>query len=191
MAALSRMSDRPLRYLIALGSNRRHPRHGAPARVLRAAIAALAASKGNRVEAVSPIVASAPLGPSQRRYANAALVLRSQRDPAALLARLQEIERSFGRRHGGRRWAARVLDLDIVLWQGGAWSSPGLTVPHIAFRKRAFVLAPAARIAPRWRDPLTGLTVVHLRARLTQPRPLPIAHNLVRAHSSVGRATDF
>ena len=117
---------------------------------------------------MSPIIASAPLGPSRRRYANAAVIVRSKRDPDALLARLQTIEASFGRRRGGQRWAARVLDIDIVLWSGGAWSSPGLTVPHTAFRSRAFVLTPAAAIAPRWRDPVTGLSLRQLRARLTR-----------------------
>ena len=125
---------------------------------------------------MSPIIASAPLGPSRRRYANAAVIVRSKRDPDALLARLQAIEQSLGRRRGGQRWGARVLDIDIILWQGGAWSSPGLTVPHTAFRSRAFVLTPAAAIAPRWRDPLTGLSLRQLRARLTKSRPLPIGH---------------
>jgi 2-amino-4-hydroxy-6-hydroxymethyldihydropteridine diphosphokinase len=58
-----------------------------------------------------------------------------------------------------------VLDLDIVLWSGGAWSSPDLTVPHIAFRERGFVLDPAAAIAPAWRDPVSGLTLRQLAAR--------------------------
>ena len=127
------------------------------------------------MEAVSPIIVSAPLGPSRRRYANAAVILRSKRDPDALLARLQAIEQLFGRRRGGQRWGARVLDLDIIFWQGGAWSSPGLTVPHASFRSRSFVLTPAARIAPRWRDPLTGLSLRQLHARLTKPHPLPRA----------------
>lgn len=137
--------------------------------MLRAAIAAL----GFKLEAVSPIIASAPLGASRRRYANAALIVRSSLDPETLLARLKAIEARFGRRRGGQPWRARVLDLDIVLWDGGCWSSPGLTIPHIAFRSRAFVLTPASAIAPRWRDPVTGLTLRQLRARLTRPRPLP------------------
>jgi 2-amino-4-hydroxy-6-hydroxymethyldihydropteridine diphosphokinase len=161
------------RYLIALGSNMRHRRHGSPERVLRAAFAALAAAPGLDLEARSPIVGSAPIGPSQRRYANAAAVVRSGLDPAELLARLKTIEAGFGRRRAGRRWRARVLDLDIILWSAGPWVSPGLTVPHIRFRERAFVLNPAKTIAARWRDPLTGLTVGHLLARLTGPRPAP------------------
>ena len=62
-----------------------------------------------------------------------------------------------------------MLDLDIVLWSGGAWASPDLTVPHIAYRERAFVLTPAMQIAPEWRDPVTGLTIRHLHSRLTRP----------------------
>jgi 2-amino-4-hydroxy-6-hydroxymethyldihydropteridine diphosphokinase len=158
------------RYLVALGSNVRHRRHGSPERLLRAALAALAAA-GLEVEAHSQLCRSAPLGPSRRRYANAAALLRTTLEPPALLARLKAIERSFGRRRGGRSWRARVLDLDIVLWSGGPWSSPGLTVPHVAFRTRSFVLGPAAAIAPGWRDPVTGLTLRQLLARLTRPRP--------------------
>ena len=160
------------RYLIALGGNVRHPRYGAPPALLRAALQALDGEKGIRLKAASRIVASAPLGPSRRRYANAAAVVRSKLDPPELLVRLQGIEQGFGRRRLGQRWGARTLDLDIVLWSGGAWVSPGLNIPHPAFRTRGFVLAPALAIARAWRDPLTGLTIAQLAARLRRPRAL-------------------
>lgn len=164
------------RYLIALGSNRRHHRHGRPQAVLAAALAALA-GEGVMVERASPIVQTPPLGPSLRRYANAAAIVHTELAPPDLLVRLKAIERAFGRRQGGRRWCARVLDLDIVLWQGGIWTTPGLAIPHPAYRQRAFVLAPAMHIAPHWRDPVTGLTLRHLSARLTRSQGLPIAHS--------------
>ena len=122
--------------------------------------------------ASSPILASPPLGPSRRRYANAAAIVASALTPPLLLARLHAIEQRFARRRRGRRWGARTLDLDIVLWSDGAWASPGLTVPHPAFRERSFVLAPALAIARIWRDPLTGHTIAHLAARLRKPSPL-------------------
>ena len=121
--------------------------------------------------AASPIMASAPVGPSLRRYANAAALIASDEPPPALLARLKAIEGAFGRR-AGERWSARVIDLDILFWSNGAWASPGLVVPHRLVRERDFVLGPLARIAPGWRDPLTGLTVAHLSRRLTTRRPL-------------------
>ncbi|HWK35505.1 2-amino-4-hydroxy-6-hydroxymethyldihydropteridine diphosphokinase [Sphingomonas sp.] len=135
--------------------------------------------------AVSRVITSAPMGPSLRRYANAAAIIESAESPDALLRRLKAIERDFGRRRG-RRWGARVIDLDIILWSGGAWRGPGLIVPHIGFRDRGFVLGPLAAIAPAWRDPVSGLTVRHLLARLCRPRALA-----EWARSSVGRATDF
>ena len=152
-------------YLVAIGSNRRG-RHGAPADEVRAAAAAHGAVR------MSPVLASAPVGPSVRRFANAVALVESDVMPPSLLARLKAIERAFGRRRG-RRWGARVIDLDIVLWSGGTWRSPRLTIPHAAFRERAFVLAPLAALVPDWRDPATGLTVRQARRRLTRLAALP------------------
>ncbi|WP_419807864.1 2-amino-4-hydroxy-6-hydroxymethyldihydropteridine diphosphokinase [Sphingomonas sp.] len=152
-------------YLVALGANRRS-RHGSPAQAVAAAIARL-----DGVVATSPIVASAPLGPSTRRFANAAVLVESDLAPPAMLVRLKGIERDFGRRRG-RRWGARAIDLDLILWSVGVWRSPGLTVPHPAYRERRFVLDPLLAIAPGWRDPADGLTVRHLQHRLTASRPV-------------------
>jgi len=149
-------------YVIALGSNRRG-RHGAP----RAELAAALRELGPAI--VSPILTTPPLGPSKRRFANAVAILDSDLDPPALLHRLKEIERSHGRRRG-RRWDARVIDLDIILWSGGPWATKRLTIPHPLFRERTFVLDPLAAIAPDWRDPISGRTIRQLHARLHRPR---------------------
>ena len=111
-------------YAIALGSNR-PGRHGMPADEVRAAVAAL----GDGVRGVSAIITTAPLGPSIRAFANAVVLVESAMAPPAMLRHLKAIERAFGRRRG-RRWGARVIDLDIVLWSGGRWRSAGLVVPH-------------------------------------------------------------
>ncbi len=162
----------PKRYLIALGSNRRHSRHGAPGAVIHAALRVLG-DHGLHVASVAPVMTSAPLGPSLRRYANTAAVIETTLDPPAFLAELKAIERDFGRRSRGQRWSARVLDLDIVLWSGGNWQARSLTIPHPAFRTREFVLVPARIVARTWRDPVTGLTIGHLAARLTRRRATP------------------
>ena len=155
-------SDHPRqtpRYAIALGSNRMG-RHGHPRHEVRAAAAALVG-----VVALSPIIETAPLGPSIRRYANAVALVESVENPPDLLARLKAIERAFGRRRG-QPWGARVIDLDIILWSEGAWSGAGLTVPHPAFRDRDFVLRPLLSVAADWRDPITGLRIRHVHHRL-------------------------
>ena len=137
--------------------------------MLAAALARLE-DEGVEVAAAGPVLLTDPVGPSSRRYANSAAVIATALEPPDLLTLLKQIEREFGRRPGGRRWTSRVLDLDMILWSGGAFSGPGLTVPHPLFRTRDFVLVPAAAIAPRWRDPITGLTVRQLRFRLRHSR---------------------
>jgi 2-amino-4-hydroxy-6-hydroxymethyldihydropteridine diphosphokinase len=164
-------------YAIALGSNRRHGRHGAPRGVIEAAIAML--DKGKlKLMARSAIHATPALGPAGRSFANAAAIVATRLSPPELLARLKTIERQFGRRRG-RRWGQRVLDLDIILSSAGAWpryprfGPPGaLRIPHRDFAQRSFVLGPLSEIAPDWRDPLSGRTVRQLTRRLTAARPL-------------------
>jgi 2-amino-4-hydroxy-6-hydroxymethyldihydropteridine diphosphokinase len=151
-------------YIVALGSNRPLSARLSPPAILRAASAALERD-GHRLLAVAPIRGTPPLGPSRRRYANGALLIASPLAPDALLRALQAIEHRFGRRRT-RRWGARTLDMDIILWSGGGWRTRGLSIPHAAFRDRAFVLTPLLAIAPAWRDPVTGLRAPHLLARL-------------------------
>lgn len=120
--------------------------------------------------AISRVRETPPLGPEQRRFVNAAVLVRSDLDPPDMLAQLKSIEAAAGRRRG-QRWGPRALDCDLLLWSGGVWANAEVTVPHPAFRTRRFVLEPLAEIAPDWRDPLTGLTVRQLRARLDRARP--------------------
>jgi len=158
--------------LVALGSNRCHGRHGRPAGVVRAALAALAGL--GRVERVSPIFGTAPIGPGSRRYANAVAALDWSGSLPDLLRALKAIERDFGRRRG-RRWGDRVLDLDILAAGGTVLRAPGLAVPHPRLAERRFVLDPLVKVAPDWRHPLTGLTGRQLHARQLRPKGLPRA----------------
>ena len=160
----------PNRYLVALGSNMRAAKHGAPRRVIAAAGEAMR-NAGMTLLRISEIVTTSPVGPSRRRYANAAALVETELAPLQMLSKLHDIESEFGRRRVGQDWRARPLDLDIALWSGGIWASDTLVIPHPLLRSRSFVLAPAMQIAPDWRDPLTGLTIRHLHARLTRPRP--------------------
>ncbi|RSU46224.1 2-amino-4-hydroxy-6-hydroxymethyldihydropteridine diphosphokinase [Sphingomonas sp. S-NIH.Pt15_0812] len=152
-------------YAIALGSNR-SGRAGRPEAMVAAAAARLGAHH------VSPIIRTPPLGPSIRRFANAAALVDSDLAPPAMLAWLKAIERDLGRRRG-RRWGARPIDLDIILWSGGTWRARDLTIPHGAFRSRDFVLVPLAAVAGRWRDPLTHRHIRQLRTMVDRRRPCP------------------
>lgn len=173
MAGWSRTFELSDLYLIGLGSNQPHPLIGRPAKIIEQAIVALEIDDID-VFAQSPVIDSAPVGPSQRRYANAAAIISTGLNPAALLTRLHEVEAHFGRVRTGQPWRARTLDLDIILWSGGIWADtdPILAIPHPAMRQRSFVLTPAAMIAPDWRDPVTGFTIRQLQSRINRPKPL-------------------
>ena len=151
-------------YAIALGSNRRS-RHGSPIATVRAAAQALSAERLSRIRSTPA------LGPAGRGFAIAAAIVRSKHDPPNFLSRLKQIEAEFGRR-GGRRWGPRVLDLDMIFWSGGPWEQQGLVVPHPEFRARSFVLEPLAELAPEWRDPISGTTILQLLHRLRSARPV-------------------
>ena len=154
-------------YAIAIGSNRPHIRHGRPAGVVEAAIARLDSEFG--LFDASPIVLNKAVGGAGRDFANAVALVESGLKPPAMLSKLKVVERDFGRR-AGKRWGARVLDLDIAAWSGGRFLSRRLCIPHPRLKEREFVVGPLAAIAPGWR--IHGaLTARHLASRLGKRRP--------------------
>ena len=154
-------------YAIAIGSNRPHGRFGRPPQVVETAIARLDQDFG--LFDASRIVLNKAVGGAGRDFANAVALVESDLEPPEMLCRLKALEREFGRRRG-RRWAARVLDLDIIDWSGGKWRSRSLSVPHRAASTRAFVIEPLAAIAPAWMLE-APLTARHLAHRLARSRP--------------------
>lgn len=153
-------------YAIAIGSNRRHIRHGRPAGVVEAAISRLDADYS--LFDASPIILNKAVGGAGRDFANAVALVESDLEPAEMLDALKGVERDFGRRRG-RRWGERVLDLDLVAWDGGRFVTRRLTIPHPRLAQRDFVIGPLAIIAPGWRID-GGLTPRHLASRLGKRR---------------------
>lgn len=160
------MSDATHLYAIALGSNRRHIRHGRPAGVVEAAISRLDAEFD--LFDASPIILNKAVGGAGRDFANAVVLVESKLEPEEMLSAVKGIERDFGRR-SGKRWGSRVLDLDLVAWDGDRFVSRSLAIPHPRLKERDFVLGPLAAIAPQWKV-MGGLTVRHLLSRLGKRR---------------------
>lgn len=147
---------------IALGSNL-----GDRAAHLAFAIAELSHHLGEL--RVSRLIETAPLGvpDEQRGFLNAAVVGTTTLEPAALLRELLAIEQRRGRERP-YRYAARTLDLDLILYGQEIVKEDGLEIPHPRFRERLFVLEPLAEIAADWRDPVTGATIDTLLVTLTR-----------------------
>jgi 2-amino-4-hydroxy-6-hydroxymethyldihydropteridine diphosphokinase len=148
------------RVAVALGSNLgdRHAHLDAAVARLRSFLSDLR---------VSPIYDTEPVGMSgpHPRFLNAAATGVFDGTAGELLAALLGVERERGRErpHPG---ASRTLDLDLIFFGDERLETPDLVVPHPRFRERRFVLEPLADVAPDWRDPVTGLAVRDLLARL-------------------------
>ena len=134
---------------------------------LVAAVEAIEADPATAVLAVSPIFETDPVGPGdQGCYLNAAIRIRTQRSPEALLDLLQSIESAAGRDRSevAPRWSARTLDLDILFFGARCIARPGLSVPHPRAHERDFVLAPMVALAPEFEHPLLGRSMATLHA---------------------------
>ena len=156
---------------------------------LRAAVRALRELGGVRFLTASPLYGSEPwdiepgTAPNERRwYLNCVVAIDTTRGAGDLLEHLQQIERSLGRtRPAGtpeaRRFAARTLDIDILLYGDHVISVPDdLHVPHLLLHERQFVLRPLADLAPELVHPTLYRTVHELLEELEDPhevRPSP------------------
>lgn len=138
---------------IGLGSNL-----GDPQAQLERAFAELAELPSSRLVARSRLYRSPPLGGlSQPDYLNAVAAILTRLEPQALLDALHAIEGAHGRdRMKTRRWAARTLDLDLLVYGDLKLKSAQLEIPHPGIAARNFVLLPLVEVAPGLRIPGLG-----------------------------------
>jgi 2-amino-4-hydroxy-6-hydroxymethyldihydropteridine diphosphokinase len=129
---------------IGLGGNL-----GDPIATLRSALSRIARLPGQRLDAVSSVYESAPVGlTDQPPFVNAAARLRTGLPLLDLLDGLLEIERELGRVRSVR-FGPRTCDLDILLAGAEVVHEPGLSVPHPRLAERRFALEPLIELDPQ------------------------------------------
>lgn len=123
---------------LGLGSN-----VGDRAGHLRAAIGTLA-QRGVEVEAISSAYETEPVGEvlDQPDFLNAAIRIRTDLAPEALLDACKEIEAERGRVLDAPRHSPRPLDVDLLLLGDVELQTERLTLPHPEATSRRFVLVP-------------------------------------------------
>ncbi|MEX2449009.1 MAG: 2-amino-4-hydroxy-6-hydroxymethyldihydropteridine diphosphokinase [Solirubrobacterales bacterium] len=116
---------------------------------LRAAVELLR-ERGVEVEAVSSAYETEPVGEvlDQPDFLNAAIRIRTELEPEALLDLCKEVEAERGRALDAARHSPRPLDVDLLLLGDLQLTTDRLTLPHPEVTSRRFVLAPLLELDP-------------------------------------------
>ncbi|PCI42040.1 MAG: 2-amino-4-hydroxy-6-hydroxymethyldihydropteridine diphosphokinase [Rhodospirillaceae bacterium] len=151
---------------IGIGANLPSERFGAPVDTCAAAVKALQRISNTKVKAQSTWFESAPVPVSdQPWYINGVVQIETDLNPLDLLQALHDIEADFGRVRAERN-AARILDLDLLVYDDLHLTEHSPRIPHPRLQDRAFVVLPLAEIAPDWVHPVTGEKLREMAAKL-------------------------
>lgn len=89
----------------------------------------------------------------QQAFLNQVLEVDTALSPEMLLSRINSIEQELGRVRE-IKWGARLIDIDILYYDGVVIQTQNLTIPHPELQKRRFTLVPLVEIAPDYVHPL-------------------------------------
>jgi len=129
-----------------------------------------------RVIKESSLYESEPLGDSKDWYVNGAIEIETKFKPEALLEKFKNIERAMGRKKVKKRWGARIIDLDILLFDLAVVKKKNLRIPHPEMPSRKFVLIPLSEIAPQVIHPELGVTISELLIKVKDDKKIHLYH---------------
>ncbi|MBE9561388.1 MAG: 2-amino-4-hydroxy-6-hydroxymethyldihydropteridine diphosphokinase [Proteobacteria bacterium] len=129
---------------IGLGSNLNNPIYQ-----IKKALQVLKFIPATHLQTNSNLYRSEAIGPkNQPNYINAVAILSTRLSSFNLLHELQSIETERGRTRNGKRWQARILDLDILMYDNKQLHTKKLILPHPELYNRIFVLKPLYECVP-------------------------------------------
>jgi 2-amino-4-hydroxy-6-hydroxymethyldihydropteridine diphosphokinase len=140
------------------------------------AIDRLAKLPDTKVLKESSLYESEPLGDSKDWYVNGAIEIETKFKPEMLLKKFKNIERAMGRKKVKKRWGARIIDLDILLFDAVVMKKKNLKIPHPEMPNRKFVLVPLSEIAPQVVHPELGVTITELLINVKDDKKIHLYH---------------
>lgn len=150
--------------IVALGSNLGRSREAIQAAITHAKFVTGQPILSSSIWETTPV----DCPPGSPKFLNAVVAFAPQQGetPETLLAKLQELEKTFGRQPKKVLNEPRPLDLDLIAFGQETRSTPQLTLPHPRAHLRRFVLQPLSEIAPDLVLPGQTKTVSELLAEL-------------------------
>ena len=124
----------------------------------------LIAKKVGNIVAQSSLYQSEPWGyESTNIFYNICLEVNTHLSPLELLDITQEIELEIGRTSKTKKgYEDRLIDIDVLDYDGYILNSERLTLPHPRLHQRAFVLTPLFEIAPEFVLSSSNITISEL-----------------------------
>ncbi|MEE1010619.1 MAG: 2-amino-4-hydroxy-6-hydroxymethyldihydropteridine diphosphokinase [Acutalibacteraceae bacterium] len=134
--------------VIALGTNL-----GNRIENINAAVRAIAKLSGVKIIKTSGVYETDPVDcEDELKFYNAAILVETSVSPHVLLGECLGIEAAMGRIRTKRN-GPRIIDLDLILYDGFKSEDYELTLPHPRVLERAFVMAPLLELYPAGRAP--------------------------------------
>lgn len=138
------------------------------------ALARIAKIPNTKIIKESSLYESEPLGESKEWYVNGTIEIETEFKPEMLLKKCKNIERAMGRKKVRKRWGARIIDLDILLYDTLKVEKKNLKIPHPELHKRKFVLIPLSEIALQVIHPVLGATISELLASVKDDKKVSL-----------------
>lgn len=115
---------------------------------LTSAVKALNYLPGTEAVKISSVYETEPWGyTEQATFYNICVEVETELSPRALLGACLGIEAAMGRERPFK-YSPRIIDIDLLLYEGEASDDPELRLPHPLIGERAFVLVPLKDVLP-------------------------------------------
>ena len=143
-----------------------------------------------KLSGISTVLRTAAVGrPEQADYYNCVIAVNTELPPMELKRLLNAIERDLGRLRTSDRWAARCIDLDLIVYGHLVSASPELTVPDPDILKRNFLAAGLCELAPTMQLPGWSRGVSSVAAELGTDGLTPLHAYTARLRAAVQAKT--